>query len=332
MKKERQLSDELLVKYLLGEVSEMEQKEVENWISQSSVNKNEFDTFRLIWEQSRQIQQTALSDSDAAWVRFQNRISDHKPAPKTIPVPQRNKWLKAAAILLLFAGASWFTLHHNYFSSRQVAVNIQPAQQVSPVAGPTPSESVNPVPVRPVQDQVTTIEKVEKQVNNNSLALAGGSLASPKKKHLKGVKKYESNGNVTKTKINQFICNSTPYPFEICITQSVKCKKNDQPTAISTCSVLEPDQSGQLRYKAFDKIAKNCKATIEEITITKITTGETIVLNDHSTPTTAQNFFNHITGKKKGDVFAGMFHCDGNERIDDCGLTFNSSFGYLSLQ
>ena len=119
---------------------------------------------------------------------------------------------------------------------------------------------------------------------------------------------------------------------EICIIQSVKCKKNDQPTAVSTCSVLEPDQSGQLRYKAFDKIAKHCKATIEEITITKITTGETIVLNDHSTPTTAQNFFNHITGKKKGDVFAGMFHCDGNERIDDCGLTFNSSFGNLSLQ
>ena len=326
------MSDDLLVKYLLGEVSEKELKEVEDWIRESSVNKNEFDTFRLLWEQSRQLQPAGLSDTDAAWERFQNKISAGKPASKTIAFPQPYRWLKAAAILLLFAGASWFALNHDNFTSKPEADNIIPARQLNPVSVPMPAQVVATHTAEPAKEPASTIEKVEKEVQTTSLAIAGSGQAAPKKKYSKGVKNYYSKGTVTKTKTNQFICNSTPYPFEICITQSVKCKKSDQPTAVSTCSLLEPDQSGQLRYKAFDKIAKHCKATIDEITITKITTGETIVLNDHSTPTTAQNFFNHITGKKKGDVFAGMFHCDGNERIDDCGLTFNSSFGNLSLQ
>jgi len=332
VKKERQLSDDLLVKYLLGEVSERELKQVEDWIRESSVNKNELEAFSLLWEQSRQLQPAGLSDTDAAWQRFQNRISAGKPASKTIPVPQPYRWLKAAAILLLFAGASWFALNHNNFTSKPVAGNYKPLPQLKPVSAATPAPVVSPLAAQPAKEPKSTIEKVEKAAQITSIAIAGAVQAVAKKKSDTEVKKYYSRGTVTKTKTNQFICNSTPYPFEICIIQSVKCKKNDQPTAVSTCSVLEPDQSGQLRYKAFDKIAKHCKATIEEITITKITTGETIVLNDHSTPTTAQNFFNHITGKKKGDVFAGMFHCDGNERIDDCGLTFNSSFGNLSLQ
>jgi len=96
--------------------------------------------------------------------------------------------------------------------------------------------------------------------------------------------------------------------------------------------VLEPDQSGKLHYTALNKISRHCKATIDEITITMISTGETIVLNDHSTPSTAQNFFNHITGKKKGEVYAGVFHSDCNNETDNCGLTFDSNYGNLILQ
>lgn len=139
------------------------------------------------------------------------------------------------------------------------------------------------------------------------------------------------NMNEKYDRTKEFLCNNTPCPLEICIIQSVKCR-NGEPIPVSTCSTLEPDQSGQLKYKAFNKIARNCKSTVQEIRITRVSTGETIVLDEHSSPSTAQDFFDYITGQKPGgDIVAGIFHSDCNNHSDDCGLTIDN-LGNLILQ
>ncbi len=324
MNKESKISDELLVRYLLGEVSESEHTQVEKWIGESAANKNEFDTFRLIWDQSRNLAPAGNINENDAWARFKERTTQTSPKTITLPGRNNNLWLKVAAALLLLVGGTWlsFTLSKqaNSISTAQNNQFIK-VNQPAPVNNKTEvtlTKDTNKSIVAPVPDNPSAHEV--KETTDRILAIARKDSKSNKP----AVTKHTG-------KSSEFICNSTPYSFEICIKQSVKCK-NDQPEAISTCNVLEPDQSGRLHYKAFDKIAKNCKATIDEIRITELTTGQTIVLNDHSTPTTAQNFFNHITGKKKGDVLAGMLHSDCDDNIDNCTLAFDSNFGNLILQ
>jgi hypothetical protein len=333
---DQNISDDLLVKYLLGETTEVEHSKVAQWIGSSAANKDQFDSFRLIWEQSRQLTRTNDLDTDAAWQRFQQRTSQPKTAPaKTIVVPNRYQWLKAAAAIMLLVGCTWAAWNYTHDSTTlasgtnnqlpQQPVLSGPASVKAPdataSAGSVASNTVQPV-VASEKENIAGVSKGHSGVNRQ--------IAFHPKLN-KSYKNEYTKESLTRINPNEYICNNTPYPFEICITQTVKCN-NDKASAISTCSIIEPDQSGRLHYKSIDKIAKNCKATIDEIRITKINTGETIVLNDHSSPSTAQNFFNHLTGKKKGDVFAGMFHSDCDEDTDDCGLTFDSNFGNLIMQ
>jgi hypothetical protein len=126
------------------------------------------------------------------------------------------------------------------------------------------------------------------------------------------------------------ILNSTPCPIEICISQTMQCP-DKKPAEISSCSVLEPEQSGQLSFKSHDKVAKNCSLTVEEITITSVRTGESIILDQKST-TTAQDLFRYISGEKKGEVLAGVFHADCDHQVSDRGLHFDNRSGNWIFQ
>jgi transmembrane sensor len=94
--------DELLVKYLLEEANAAEQKQVEQWIEADPANKKYFNGFRLVWEQSKKLAAVSPVDEDAAWKRFQKRIRETKPVLRSM---DRYRWLRIAALLVLFAGA-----------------------------------------------------------------------------------------------------------------------------------------------------------------------------------------------------------------------------------
>jgi transmembrane sensor len=94
--------DELLVKYLLEEANAAEQKQVEQWIEADPANKKYFNGFRLVWEQSKKLAAVSPVDEDAAWKRFQKRIGETKPVLRSM---DRYRWLRIAALLVLFAGA-----------------------------------------------------------------------------------------------------------------------------------------------------------------------------------------------------------------------------------
>ena len=95
---------------MLGEASKQEQELVEAWLKQSDANKQEYERFRKIWDNSKNIAAKSTVSVDDAWARFQQRVEQKdNPVDNTAPFPSTKKrtfgtWLRAAAIMLLIAG------------------------------------------------------------------------------------------------------------------------------------------------------------------------------------------------------------------------------------
>lgn len=106
------VQEDLLVKYLLGEATDAERNEVEEWVNASEENKKYYEHFSLIWNESKKIEATSNINVDDAWNKFTERTrkSEERRAEngKVIEfVPKKYNWARAAAVLVLVAGAGW---------------------------------------------------------------------------------------------------------------------------------------------------------------------------------------------------------------------------------
>lgn len=107
VKRDLDITDELLVKYLLDEASNEEQVLLQQWLDADAANRKEYEQFRLIWEQSRQLELRITVDPDAAWERFQKRVQDVSPAETTQPKRvSLFSFTRVAAALVLLITAS----------------------------------------------------------------------------------------------------------------------------------------------------------------------------------------------------------------------------------
>jgi len=99
----------LLVRYLLGETSPDDNARVETWLAADPANRHFYDHFKLIWRESRHLNDnfdTTDEQADAAWQKFRQRI--HRPvhlqavkeAPGRRYLPT---WTKVAAAVLVVA-------------------------------------------------------------------------------------------------------------------------------------------------------------------------------------------------------------------------------------
>lgn len=68
------MTDELLVRFLLGETSETEARGVLDWMAASKENEKYFESFRTIWEEAGGMMQFPRVDENAAWERLKSRI------------------------------------------------------------------------------------------------------------------------------------------------------------------------------------------------------------------------------------------------------------------
>ncbi len=312
------MSDDILVKYLAGEASEDEQIEVQQWLKSSPANKKYFYDFKLIWNLSKHNSPTSTVNEDEAWARFKVRIDGGKPITKSRAFVQSYNWMKIAAVLLLMVGSgAWF------YNSNRVEKNIEPPIVAQPK--PISNTPIAAVPKPETTNDTNTKTKQEIPSANDVVTVQKTSrvIAS------KDVKTKQS--IIPRDAANGYICNNTPCPIQICINQTMKCP-NNKPAAITTYSTLQPDQQGELDYKANNKIAKNCSLTIKDIEIKSIATGEMILLNENSSPATAQELFSYITRQKKGDILAGSFHKDCNNQVGEHGLVFDSKDGNWVMQ
>ena len=100
------MSDDLLVKYLLGEATAPESRQVEAWIAAGPGNLRYFEHFKLIWDSSRELAAKSTANEENAWQRFQQRVNTGNPSSQG-RVRSLNRWLstwQVAAMLIATAG------------------------------------------------------------------------------------------------------------------------------------------------------------------------------------------------------------------------------------
>jgi hypothetical protein len=306
------VTDAVLVKYLLHELPENERHTVDAWLAESEANRKVCQHIQLILDQGRYIAPLPVVDEDAAWQRFTARIQDNGARRKVYPL---SNVLKVAAALLLFAGGTWLAMH---LPRGQVNSAVARQQPLPRQARPFQTKNDNIAKTRTIENAPTIIKSISVAHIPPPVKLA---------KKVTQLHKHALQVNTTDD-LEKLICNSTHCPIKICITQTVNCD-GGKPATVATCTTLEADQSGELCFKT---LTRSCNMMVDEISIEKLSTGETIVLNAHTTPATAQDVFNYISGYKQGSITAGLFHTDCNNNGGPHGLTLENNLGNLQLQ
>lgn len=127
------------------------------------------------------------------------------------------------------------------------------------------------------------------------------------------------------------ICNATDCALEICIYQTKKCG-NDKPKELSDCRTLEPEQSGQLKYTPPEPDGKGCMVTVDELRITRVSTGESIVINADSGRVTPEEVLRCLTGEASCNMLAGMFEKDCSNELLQGKLKIDSRDGDVIIR
>ncbi|MGN8072085.1 FecR family protein [Mucilaginibacter sp. 22184] len=122
MKKPLHINDDLLISYLLKEVSEEQAKQVEEWRALAMANERRFEQFKLIWDSSKNFTADPDIDAHASLQKVKQRAAEQKTQAIIIPV-HGYFWLKIAAAILFIAGGSW--LFMTTFMNPQVHFETQ---------------------------------------------------------------------------------------------------------------------------------------------------------------------------------------------------------------
>jgi len=100
--------DELLIKYLIGEADDEEQRTALDWINTNDENRRHFNQLKFVWEKSKTIAIDSSIDENKAWEKFKKKINTEQ---KQIPFTSKKSTWKtsaAAAVIFLFLGAATF--------------------------------------------------------------------------------------------------------------------------------------------------------------------------------------------------------------------------------
>ncbi|MDR6941945.1 FecR domain-containing protein [Mucilaginibacter pocheonensis] len=124
------MNDDMLVKYLAGEVTPAEFLQVEEWIAASETNRKLYDEFKLIWDQSPVTARNVSKDD--AFIRLQNRIKNTAPAPPKALIKKLKPtyWVGLAASVVLICTVLWLTFNHVYDNPASAFVRIDSRNKV----------------------------------------------------------------------------------------------------------------------------------------------------------------------------------------------------------
>jgi len=112
--KNMDMQDDILISYLLGEASPEEIKQVERWRKTDEACEGRLKEFRLLWETSKNLMDSAENDADLALWRFREKARERaNTKDHVLSLKPKMRWLSVAASFLLIAGALWFyTFQH----------------------------------------------------------------------------------------------------------------------------------------------------------------------------------------------------------------------------
>lgn len=132
------ITDDLLVKFMLGEVTEEERRLVEAWINSNAANKKQYEDFETIWEESKRLAAASTVDEDAAWQRFKNRINEPKQEA-VVKTMRPTNWWRIAALFIVVIGVGYFA--YKLFADKPIR-NIEVASHENTLTDTLPDGSV----------------------------------------------------------------------------------------------------------------------------------------------------------------------------------------------
>ena len=125
MKTPIQVNDELLISYLLDEVTAKQARLVTEWRAADAANERRFEQFRLIWDSSKNFKADTGIDAQASLQKVKQRAAEQKNAQQVVNMRGNYRWLKMAAAILFFSGCAW--LYFNRFANPQVQFETRTA-------------------------------------------------------------------------------------------------------------------------------------------------------------------------------------------------------------
>lgn len=100
------ITDDLLVKHLLGEATEEEVLLLKEWINNDVTHKRKYEDFKKIWEESRKLAVKSKVDENAAWLRFKDRVNESANKKAVLRKIHPVNWMRIAALFILIIGIS----------------------------------------------------------------------------------------------------------------------------------------------------------------------------------------------------------------------------------
>ncbi|MFA6087720.1 FecR domain-containing protein [Mucilaginibacter sp.] len=116
----QKMSEDRLIKYLVGEATVAEGQEIEAWITASNANAKKFEDVKIILETSRRLAQESPLGEAEAWAKFKKLRADsgHQPAQvRAVTHRIAYRWLQTAAAVLFLIGGGW--LMYYFYNGRQ---------------------------------------------------------------------------------------------------------------------------------------------------------------------------------------------------------------------
>lgn len=129
----KNVSEDLLTKYLLGESSLEEKLEIEAWLADGNANARKLQEIKIILETSKRLAQVSPLNETEAWERFKDKRESAKNEEiKIARMPVYPYWLRIAAAALLFIGGGWITyyLYSNKSGGSANLVTLKAENQV----------------------------------------------------------------------------------------------------------------------------------------------------------------------------------------------------------
>lgn len=115
-----EMNDDILISYLLGEVSADQAREIETWRLENPNNELRFKRFQVIWNTTKKLDLKDPIDASDSLSRLKNKINDQRSEKLTIVQLQpKYSWLKAVAAFILISGVAWL------YTTTQVVHNLK---------------------------------------------------------------------------------------------------------------------------------------------------------------------------------------------------------------
>lgn len=124
---------QLITRRLNNEASSEEKAALESWIQENPANKQEYDAYVKLWEDSSNVALKHQFNTSAAWEKIQKKI---QPLPAVAPVKRMNVFsfkriAAAAAIVVFVSAAALYFYNRNLKGSWETVAALQNNQQVT---------------------------------------------------------------------------------------------------------------------------------------------------------------------------------------------------------